>query len=314
MKDNMRLKGLRRMFWAGVVASSLVGLGGCGGDAPEVATNTNAPTNNARSPQKAPTNPQNATPRRAFNFKFINSLPPNFATPEASDEVGQRIMADYGAVYVARGGVTPPPVVLFRDAAACARWQAGLDAAEANINGTSVVLQKPALTALQAARAEANQAQLSITPRGADASRRDYETTVTLWQSRVEPALAHWVGNGRLTPAEAARIRALSPADQVPEVLKLEAQGIYFSKDFAKSILYSVAAPGTSQHLSLLALDVTEFANPRVRSILAAHGWFQTVKSDMPHFTYLGVKESELPNLGLTETTVDGQKFWIPAN
>jgi len=49
-----------------------------------------------------------------------------------------------------------------------------------------------------------------------------------------------------------------------------------------------------------------------VRKILSDHGWFQTVKSDMPHFTYLGVKESELPSLGLRPVNVDGQKFWIP--
>jgi hypothetical protein len=62
----------------------------------------------------------------------------------------------------------------------------------------------------------------------------------------------------------------------------------------------------------MLALDVEQYSNASVRKILADHGWFQTVKSDMPHFTYLGVKESELPSLGLRPVNVDGQKFWIP--
>jgi hypothetical protein len=73
-----------------------------------------------------------------------------------------------------------------------------------------------------------------------------------------------------------------------------------------------VAAPGASQHIFMVALDVEQFANKAVRDILAAHGWFQTVKSDMPHFTYLGVKETELPALGLKREFSGGQKFWIP--
>jgi hypothetical protein len=32
----------------------------------------------------------------------------------------------------------------------------------------------------------------------------------------------------------------------------------------------------------------------------------------LPHFTYLGVKESELPALGLKPVTIGSQKFWIP--
>lgn len=87
---------------------------------------------------------------------------------------------------------------------------------------------------------------------------------------------------------------------------------MFFSKDLSKSILYSVAVPGASQHNFLLALDVQQFGNAQVRAILAENGWFQTVKSDLPHFTYLGLKESELPAHGLKSVTVGGQKFWVP--
>ena len=62
----------------------------------------------------------------------------------------------------------------------------------------------------------------------------------------------------------------------------------------------------------MLALDVKEFNNAKVREILAAHGWFQTVASDLPHFTYIGAKESELPGLGLKKTTSGGRTFWVP--
>jgi hypothetical protein len=49
-----------------------------------------------------------------------------------------------------------------------------------------------------------------------------------------------------------------------------------------------------------------------VREILAKHGWFQTVLSDLPHFTFLGLKEKDLPKNGLKSVVVDGQTFWIP--
>ena len=57
---------------------------------------------------------------------------------------------------------------------------------------------------------------------------------------------------------------------------------------------------------------ITEFDNPRVREILAKHGWFQTVLSDLPHFTFLGLKEKDLPKHGLKSVEADGQAFWIP--
>jgi hypothetical protein len=98
----------------------------------------------------------------------------------------------------------------------------------------------------------------------------------------------------------------------VPEILELEERGIYFAKDLSKSIIYSVAPPGTSQHLSMLAIDIAEFENPRVREIMAKNGWFQTVVSDLPHFTYLGTDENDLPDLGLKTVVSGDRRFWIP--
>jgi hypothetical protein len=62
----------------------------------------------------------------------------------------------------------------------------------------------------------------------------------------------------------------------------------------------------------MLAFDANEFLDARVREILAAHGWFQTVLSDLPHFTFLGLKEDELPSRGLKCVEAVGQRFWIP--
>jgi hypothetical protein len=62
----------------------------------------------------------------------------------------------------------------------------------------------------------------------------------------------------------------------------------------------------------MLALDVAEFDNAAVREILARHHWYQTVISDLPHFTYLGVPENELPALGLRKITNANRVFWVP--
>ena len=107
--------------------------------------------------------------------------------------------------------------------------------------------------------------------------------------------------------------RVTAVVDWLAAILALEARGLFCSKDFSKSILYSVAAPGASQHLALVAFDVAEFTNPSVRATLARHGWFQTVRSDLPHFTFLGAREQDLPDLGLERVGEHGQTFWLPA-
>ena len=240
---------------------------------------------------------------------FKANLPPGFVEP--TDAVGQRLLKDYGAVFVAKG-VKVPNSVIFKDEKEVSDFQQSAGSTKAVIGGITVELQPAAMKALQEAIADAAKLNLKITPREADSSKRTYEHTVTLWASRVNPGLAHWIAAGRLSAADAARIKAMTPFQQVPEILKLEDQGLWFSKDVSKSIVYSVAPPGTSQHLLMLALDVTQFDDPRVREILARHGWFQTVTSDLPHFTYLGIDESELPKLGLKKVTNANRDFWVP--
>ncbi|HMS39450.1 MAG TPA: hypothetical protein PKE69_04435, partial [Pyrinomonadaceae bacterium] len=148
--------------------------------------------------------------------------------------------------------------------------------------------------------------------RGEDSAKRTYQQTVDIWKKRVEPGLAHWVKKGKVSQSEATRIKSLSIYDQITEILKLEEKGIYFATSLDKSIMFSGAPPGTSQHLAMLAFDCKEFGNAKVREILAKHGWFQTVVSDEPHFTFLGVKESELPSLGLKKQMNGGKPFWVP--
>ncbi|HEX8143366.1 MAG TPA: hypothetical protein VF553_12270 [Pyrinomonadaceae bacterium] len=232
---------------------------------------------------------------------------------DGRDAVSRRVLEDYGAMFVASAEVLPPPVCMFTSEAEVTRFQQDARPTAEVIGGTRIELQAAAMKALREARAEAHARGLDITPRGGtEAARRSYDDTLRLWNSRFVPALAYWKGRGRLSEEQVSRLRKATLREQVRGVLELEEKGIFFSKDFTKSILYSVAAPGTSQHLSMLAFDVSQFGDARVRSILAAHGWFQTVKSDLPHFTYLGVRESDLPGLGLMRVETNGQVFWIP--
>ncbi|HEX8178977.1 MAG TPA: hypothetical protein VF525_05475 [Pyrinomonadaceae bacterium] len=230
------------------------------------------------------------------------------------DPVARRLLTEYGAMFLAAASVRVPPTCVFRSAAEVEAFQAATELRAEVFGDTIIELQPAALTALVAARAQAQAAGFNLTPRGgAEAARRTYADTLRLWASRVEPALDHWLLAECLPAAEAARVRALAPAEQIAAVLALEARGLFCSKDFSKSILYSVAAPGASQHLALIAFDVAEFTNAQARATLARHGWFQTVQSDLPHFTFLGVHEKELPALGLRRLVADGQTFWLPA-
>ena len=241
---------------------------------------------------------------------FYKNLPNKFENP--NDSIGTRILREYGAMFVAGGGAVVPEKVVFKDEEEVQAFQARADKSKEIFGILEIELQSAAMKALKNAITEAKKNNLTISPKESDSARRSYADTVSLWESRVTPGLLHWVNQGRLDFAEAVRIRNLEPVEQIPEIFKLEEKGMYFAKDLSKSIIYSVAPPGTSQHLSMLALDIIEHENPQVRDILAKHGWFQTVISDLPHFTYLGAREKDLVGLGLKRVDNGTRSFWIP--
>jgi hypothetical protein len=254
-----------------------------------------------------------------LNSLFLNVLASRLATINLTVEtfcpqdniLTKRILKDYGAVFVGNGLYSAP--CYFRDDNVTLDVQNRLGITANMIGGVRIELQPAAMAALLKAVAEAKSQGLNITPRGGSiAGRRSFSATLGLWNRNVSKGLAHWVRLGKLTREQAQTIPRMEIMNQVALILELEDQGIYFSTNFDKSILYSVAAPGTSQHNLMLAFDVTQFANPRVRQILATNGWFQTVASDLPHFTYLGVTESQLPSLGLRSVSIGNQIFWIP--
>ncbi len=228
------------------------------------------------------------------------------------DCVAARVLEEYGAMFIAEG-VELPPVCIFETGEQVRAFQERAGWLSEEIGGALIELQPRAMESLAAARREALAAGLDITPRGGpEAGRRTFEDSLRLWHSRCDPALEHWCGRGQLAAEEAERLRGLPLREQVAAVLELERGGIFFSKCFGKSILQSVAAPGASQHLAMLAFDAAQFRDPRVREVLARHGWFQTVRSDLPHFTYLGLAERELQARGLRPVEEGGQKFWVP--
>lgn len=233
--------------------------------------------------------------------------------PIESNSAANRVFADYGAIFVSNNGGKLPGKCIFENDRQVSEFQLGANPQTESVGGISITLQKPAMEALIKARSEAAKKGLSISPRGGSiAGSRSFEDTYRLWNSRFVPALEYWTKRGKISRADAAAAKTLEISQQVAQVLDWEDEGFFFSTGFNKSILYSVAAPGASQHIFMLALDVQQFGDKRVREILASHGWFQTVKSDTPHFTFIGVEESELPSLGLKPVFADGHKFWIP--
>lgn len=261
------------------------------------------------------------TKKESKNIKFYDALKTILENRGCAVEdlvnlqntIARRILEDYGAIFLIAKSVVPPPTWMFADAQAVESFQAQMQIASADFRGVTIELQAAALKALLRARQATQKIGLDVTPRGgAEAARRSFDDTLRLWNSRFIPALSHWAALERITSDETVRLTNLPLLEQIAAVLELEEQKIFFSKDFSKSILYSVAAPGCSQHLSLLAFDANEFQSKPVREILSRHGWFRTVQNDLPHFTFLGYKEHELPLLGLKKIASAGGEFWIP--
>lgn len=242
--------------------------------------------------------------------KSLRDIASSLALP-----VDQRLFAEYGALFITKA--TPPPTISFANAAQVEAFQASLQISKAQIGDYEIELQAEAMSALLAAVTEVERRGLTLTPRAADSSRRSYEETVSLWTRNVNRGLGHWQDEGRMEEEHAWLIRSLEPVEQVAVILELEEQEqIYFGTFFNRSILYSVAAPGASQHLSMLAFDVNEYRHEVVESILNDYGWHRTVMHDLPHFTYLGYREGDLAQLGLKPVALEAgglrMRFWIP--
>src|SRR5262245_28381035 len=215
-----------------------------------------------------------------------------------SSRVEKRLFAEYGAVFATTA--TPPPAIIFENSSQVNAFQSTLTLKTGIFGDYEIKLQEEAFNALSGAAAESARIGFNVTARAADSGGRSYDDTVKLWLRNVSRGLEHWERESKIAPERSKAIRDLMPVEQVGVILDLEEnEKLFFGTFLDRSILYSVAAPGASQHLSMLAFDVTEYDNPEVKGVLGKHGWHRNVPNDLPHFTYLGHYEAVLPVLGL---------------
>jgi hypothetical protein len=255
---------------------------------------------------------------RLADLKAETKSPPTNANkfeqicPVSGNPVARRVFDEYGAVFAVKDTAKFPDKCIFNDGADVARFQRSVRSRSALIGGVAIELQEAAMNSLLEAVKDADSLNLKITPLdGAIAGKRSYSDTIGIWNSRFQRALDHWVKTGKITDDEAATVRNMNTQKQVAQIAAWESNGLFFSTDFSRSIFSSTAPPGTSQHLSMLAIDIVEHDNPMIVTLLAGRGWYRTV-NDPTHFTYIGVPETDLPNRGLKPVTRGFYKFWIP--
>lgn len=233
---------------------------------------------------------------------------------DSSNIVEKRIIKEYGAVFLnSDKQAIIPARCRFKNEDEVDKFQGGTKSVKKNVGGHTIELQEAAMDALLKAVAKGGK----ITPKGSNPAKRSFATVQSSWDSQVRAAASHWKTKqnkfGKKLSAEDAKFLETQTGDaQVKKVLELEAEGFFFHPDFTRSIVVYTAIPGASQHLLMLALDVTEYADKKVRDALAENGWFQTVFRDRPHFTYLGLKQTDLASLGLKTEKFEGREFWIP--
>jgi hypothetical protein len=227
--------------------------------------------------------------------------------------LARRAFAEYGAVFAATEKVIIPPTCIFADEAAVSAFRSKLQVQQVTIRGTNLLLQKDAANSLIQVLVDADMQGITIAPLdGSIAAGRTYYETLRIWNSRFEPALEYWSRRGMISAEEALAIRSMKLDQQVEKVIEWESKRYWFGTNRRRSIFSSTAPPGTSQHISLIAMDIAPPLTPSKRALLNARGWFQTVKGDPGHFTYLGVPESDLPKRGLKAVLSDGISYWIP--
>ena len=231
-----------------------------------------------------------------------------------SSKVERRIIKEYGAVFLnADAAVRMPDRCRFKDEKEVSAYQGKVKISKKTVGTRAIELQQPAMDALLKAVDEAG----AITPKGTDPARRSFAAVQTSWDGTVKDGADYWKANPnakgkKLSAEEAKNLKSLTGEAQIKRVLDLEDEGFFFHPDHTRSIAVFTAIPGASQHLLMLALDVNEYADKKVRDALAENGWFQTVYRDRPHFTYLGLKQSDLSSLGLKTEKFEGREFWIP--
>jgi hypothetical protein len=233
-------------------------------------------------------------------FQFVENRKPNVAgqavsesksgsafeniCPAASNAAARKVLTEYGAIFSASEMVVVPPVCIFRDDAEVFAFHAALPIRTINFGSVAINLQQAAAESLRAVVDEASASGVNIRPLdGSIAGGRNYAETVRLWNSRFVPALHFWSERGSISSDEAESVVSQPFLKQVEKVIEWESRGLLFGTNRNGSIFSSVAPPGTSQHLSLLAFDIAPPITPTVIALMRSHGWYQTVRGDKPH-------------------------------
>ncbi|MFS0516558.1 D-alanyl-D-alanine carboxypeptidase family protein [Nostoc sp. UIC 10607] len=183
------------------------------------------------------------------------------------------LLRAYGAVFVNQDiGIKLPPKYIFANEQETQEFQATLTMG--HVNGTrDCYLQKSAADALNKARS------LQKIPLksgyGSGDCTRTFNTNLRFWHKYANEQILAKVKEGKET-----------------------------------KILGLVAPPGTSQHLWGLAIDL-RVGSKEQRKALNENGWFQTVENDVPHWTYVGLAEENLPLFGFKRQVVRGITYWI---
>jgi len=203
--------------------------------------------------------------------RFLSAIARNLPTIPQPDTFEYILLRTYGAVFVNQNAEIKLPQ---KDIFANGQETQEFQATltMGHVNGTNdCYLQKLAADALNKARSQQNIPLKS--GYGTGDCTRSFATNLRFWYKYTNNQILAKVQQGKET-----------------------------------KILGLVAPPGTSQHLWGLAIDLRISSQ---KQALYQNGWFQTVENDIPHWTYVGLSEENLPQFGLKNQVVQGITYWV---
>ncbi|MEH2183668.1 D-alanyl-D-alanine carboxypeptidase family protein [Nostoc sp.] len=205
--------------------------------------------------------------------RFLSAIARKLPTIPQPGTYEYTLLRSYGAVFVNQDiGIKLPQKDIFANEQETQEFQATLTMG--HIDGTNdCYLQKPAADALNKARFQQKIPLKS--GYGSGDCTRTFNTNLKFWNKYANNQVLAKVQQGKET-----------------------------------KILGLVAPPGTSQHLWGLAIDL-RVGSKEQRKALNQNGWFQTVENDVPHWTYVGLSEENLPLFGFKKQTIRGTTYWM---
>ena len=205
--------------------------------------------------------------------RFLSVISQKLPTIPQPGTYEYTLLRTYGAVFVNQDvGIKLPQKDIFANEQETQQFQATLTMAHVD-NTDDCYLQKSAADALNKARIQEHIPLKS--GYGSGDCTRTFNTNLRFWYKY-------------------ANNQILTKVQQGKEI----------------KILGLVAPPGTSQHLWGLAIDL-RVGTKEQRKALNQNGWFQTVENDVPHWTYVGLPEENLPLFGFNKQVIRGITYWI---